>query len=117
MIDISDGLSSELRHLCQASHVGCKIEAQQIPIAEDTRRWTEMQGISPVLFVMESGEEYELLMALRPKQYEVLRSSGRKNTIPLFNIGRICDAKSGLRLLDHEKETKIEVRGWDHFNQ
>jgi thiamine-monophosphate kinase len=117
MIDISDGLSSELRHLCQASHVGCKIEAQQIPIAEDTRRWTEMQGISQVLFVMESGEEYELLMALRPKQYEVLRSSGRKNTIPLFNIGRICDAKSGLRLLDHEKETKIEVRGWDHFNQ
>jgi thiamine-monophosphate kinase len=117
MIDISDGLSSELGHLCEASHVGCKIEAEQIPVAEEALCWTETRGISTVLFVLESGEEYELLIAIRPEQYEALCTSGEKNRVPLFKIGQICNVKTGLKLSNHNKETEIEARGWNHFNR
>ena len=117
MIDISDGLASELRHLCQASHVGCELEARQIPVAGETIRWTEKQGISPVPFVMESGEEYELLLTIRPDQYHTLNTAENKIRIPLFKIGRVCDAESGMVLMDHGKKTEIRAKGWDHFRE
>ena len=117
MIDISDGLASELRHLCQASHVGCEIEARQIPVADETICWTKKQGIAPVPFVMESGEEYELLLTIRPEQYHALQSQDNKNRIPLFKIGQVCDAETGLVLLDHKKATEIRAQGWDHFRE
>ena len=95
--------------------VGCKIEAEHIPVAEETTHWAERQQISPILFAMESGEEYELLLCIRPKQYHSMNSGEDRNQVPLFKIGRIYEASAGLTLVDQESETEISAQGWNHF--
>ncbi|MBN1950353.1 MAG: thiamine-phosphate kinase [Bacteroidales bacterium] len=72
MIDISDGLSSEILHICDASGVGCKLYAEKIPVAEDTRKTAEEMGLEAVTIALNGGEDYELLFTAPLDAYEAL---------------------------------------------
>src|SRR5690606_4462675 len=65
MIDVSDGLSSELMHICKKSNVGCHIYEAKIPIHDETREVAYTFQIDPTMCAMNGGEDYELLFTIR----------------------------------------------------
>ena len=70
MIDISDGLSSELLHICKASNTGCSIYEEKIPINNETAKMAEEFNIPPLTAALNGGEDYELLFTIPLTYYE-----------------------------------------------
>jgi thiamine-monophosphate kinase len=105
MIDVSDGLSTDLEHLCQESHVGAEIEAGAIPLPRVGRRKPE----TALELALHGGEDYELLFT--SSKDVPARVAGVRVT----RIGQITRVH-GMRLLDAEgRPRKLEARGWEHF--
>lgn len=111
MIDISDGLGSELGHLCDQSGTGCLIEA--VPVTEEARRWALSKSLDPTSFVLASGEEYALLFACPPERAQSRDLAGAPE--PLHWIGRMTGPKDGRLLSLCGEPQPLEARGWDHF--
>jgi thiamine-monophosphate kinase len=111
MIDISDGLASELFHLCTAGDLGCVIFEDKIPYAEDTLLVASEFNIPHLTCAMNGGEEYELLFSVSQKEYHKIQGN------PYFTpIGHYTHSNEGLRLMDgggslHE----LRAQGWKHF--
>ena len=70
MIDISDGLSSELLHICKASGCGCQVYDDRIPMAEETKQAAEEFQLEPLVAALHGGEDYELLFTVPLSDYE-----------------------------------------------
>ncbi|MBN2104366.1 thiamine-phosphate kinase [bacterium] len=117
MIDISDGLSSEIHHICRESHVGCRIFADRVPIASSALRWIEKREHSILSFVMESGEEYELLFTIQPEAYYRLESNQYYGISTLQKIGDIRKASEGVIIEINGETTPLNFQCWDHFHQ
>lgn len=111
MIDISDGLSSELLHICQQSHCGCSIYEERLPIDYQTSIQAEQFGISPVTCALNGGEDYELLFTVSLKDYEkVSRLEG------IHIIGRIQREELGALLITADgAEYPLQAQGWTHL--
>ncbi len=105
-IDISDGFSTDLHHLCDASNVGAAIERERIPVFPDLPRYGPQLGINVRDAVMHGGEEYALLFTSSLRESELSERTGR----PVYAIGRIT-AERGV-LLNGEA---FPPRGFDHF--
>jgi thiamine-monophosphate kinase len=105
MIDVSDGLSTDLAHICEESHVGAEIEAEAIPRARVGQKKQEVA----MELALHGGEDYELLFTSSqsvPRQVTGVR---------ITRIGRITQS-GGMRLLDAKgRARKLEARGWEHF--
>jgi thiamine-monophosphate kinase len=101
-IDISDGLSTDLDHLCEASNVGAEITHERIPVFPGLIE----SGLNVRDAVLNGGEEYALLFTSRLRESELSARVGR----PVYAIGRIVEGR-GVKL-DGEP---LEPRGWDHF--
>lgn len=114
MIDISDGLASEVHHLCAASGVGAAVYEHNLPIEEITSRIAGEFSETPADYALFGGEEYELLFALGEKEYEKLEPLTSDVTV----IGRINEAGKGIELIrengDHEA---LPFSGWNHFRR
>ena len=112
MIDISDGLASELFHLCERSNVHGYIEEEMIPVAKETHEMAFKFNIDPTTAALNGGEDYELLFTINPED----RPSVLKMADATI-IGEITEKGSGISL--HSKGGKIhplEAQGWQHFN-
>jgi thiamine-monophosphate kinase len=105
-IDVSDGLSTDLHHLCDASNVGAAIESERIPVFPDLPRYGPRLGINVQDAVLHGGEEYALLFTSSLRESELSERTGR----PVYAIGRIT-AERGV-LLDGKP---LEPHGFDHF--
>ena len=110
-IDISDGLSSDLSHICRASKAGAELELAHIPVHPETLRAAQLKKDNILDYVLHGGEEYELLMTLTPKNFKKAKRILGKN---ITAIGRMTASNmiSGIR---NNKKTKIEVKGFKHF--
>jgi thiamine-monophosphate kinase len=106
-IDISDGLSTDLHHLCQASRHGAEIERERIPIFPDLQRTGPRLGIDVAQAVLHGGEEYALLFTSPLRESEISTRTGR----PVYAIGRIVE-EPGVRL----NGQPLAAKGWDHFD-
>ena len=104
-IDISDGLSTDLHHLCEASQCGASIERDRIPLFPDLQRCGGPLGIDVAQAVLHGGEEYALLFTSSLRESELSARLGR----PVYAIGRITEKDV---LLDGKP---LEAKGWDHF--
>ena len=109
MIDISDGLSSELMHICKNSNVGCKIYSEKIPIDITTCNMANEFNIAPEIAALNGGEDYELLFTVSLKDYEKI-----KNLKEISVIGNIIDESDGMNLIsDDGKQIPITAQGWN----
>ena len=72
MMDISDGLSSEILHICKQSNLGCVLYEEKIPIAEETRNAAYKFELDPTACALSGGEDYELLFTIRQEDYDKL---------------------------------------------
>jgi len=106
MIDVSDGLSTDLAHICEESHVGAEIEAATIPLGRMGQRKQEEVALD---LALHGGEDYELLFT------STKNVPARVAGVRVTRIGRITQAH-GMRLLDAEgRPQKLDARGWEHF--
>jgi thiamine-monophosphate kinase len=109
MIDISDGLSSEIHHICEVSGVGCLIDEDKIPVHEETLKVAKIANISPTIFALNGGEDYELLFTISPAEYKKLKDPSKTSI-----IGEILSAKDGIKLAGKDGRMQpIPSRGWD----
>jgi thiamine-monophosphate kinase len=113
MMDLSDGLSTDLARLCAASGVGARIELDRLPqcsVPAALRR----RGLEPLQLALHGGEDYELLFTVSPRRARKLPRAYRG--VPLTCIGEITRARDGISTLDARGRTRpLLPRGWDHF--
>ena len=113
MIDISDGLSSELIHLSKSSKLGFKIYEEKLPISLEVTSMMNKFKLSPLSAALKGGEEYELLFSLPVDVFEKMNISN----IDITAIGHFTKKKKNLLILKNNQEVDIESQGWDHFIQ
>jgi thiamine-monophosphate kinase len=111
MIDLSDGLSSDLMHICRQSGLGCRIYQDKIPIADETDRAAREMNIEPFVAALNGGEDYELLFTIPLKQHdEVMKIKG------LSVIGHITKKEAGMKFVTVQgDEMVLQAQGWDSF--
>ena len=111
MIDISDGLSSELLHICKESGVGCRVYEDKIPIHEQTEFVSNKFRLDPSLAAMNGGEDYELLFTVPLDKKEIIEEM---NDVAI--IGYICeDANCRKFVARNGVELDLKAQGWNAF--
>ncbi len=118
LLDISDGLSSDLRHISEASGVGAQLNASQIPIAPQTQQVAALRGADALDYALHGGEDFELCLTAPPGQIVPLQDTFQQQFgCPLVRVGTIRTG-SGV-ILAHPDGTQhpLPVRGYDHFRQ
>ncbi len=111
MIDVSDGLASEIFHICKQSKTGAVVEESKIPIHPDTETMALKFQLDPVTCALNGGEDYELLFTIDPKDLGKVRTMD-----DIFIIGEMVAADEGIKLVttSRNKHT-LEAQGWKHF--
>lgn len=114
MIDISDGLSSELLHICQKSKTGCRVYEERIPIDYQTAVMAQELNLNLVTAAMNGGEDYELLFTVPLSDHDKI-----KDMSGIRIIGHITEQKLGCAMItrDGESEIAIKAQGWNHLAQ
>jgi thiamine-monophosphate kinase len=111
MIDISDGLASEIIHICQDSDKGCSLYEDKIPIDTATISMSEELNIDPTIAALSGGEDYELLFTISQNDYEKV-----KDIKEITPIGHITEASAGINLISRSgTSVPITAQGWDAF--
>ena len=111
MIDISDGLSSEILHLCHESKTGCYLYEDKIPLDPQVIRTLEEFDLEHTTIALSSGEDYELLFTIRQADYDKI-----KGNPDLTVIGYMADADEGAHLITRAgQKVPLVARGWNAF--
>lgn len=113
MIDVSDGLSSELMHIAKHSEVGMLIEEERVPIAEQTYNQALDFSIDPINTALNGGEDYELLFTVKPEDDEKLR-----NNPFVTMIGEVVEDTEGVKIATKGGNTyELLAQGWNHMEE
>jgi len=111
MIDVSDGLSSELLHICKSSEVGCVIYEDKIPVHDDARNIAMQFGVSVTTCALSGGEDYELLFTMRQEDYETI-----SRNVNISVIGYVTEKEEGAILITKSgNKHQITAQGWNAF--
>ncbi len=112
MIDISDGLSSEIFHICTQSRVGCKIYEDKLPLDPQVISACEEFDIDSTMVALSGGEDYELLFTISINDFDKIK--GNPN---LTVIGHVTEKDQGLNLVTRaNQEIALKAQGWNSFN-
>jgi thiamine-monophosphate kinase len=113
MMDISDGLSSEILHICKQSDLGCLLYEEKIPIAEETRKAAYKFELDPTACALSGGEDYELLFTVRQEEYEKLVLNENISV-----MGYMTDIQEGKKILTKGgNKFDITAQGWNAFTK
>jgi thiamine-monophosphate kinase len=113
MIDISDGLSSDLNHLCTASGVGALIESSLLPIDHQVVELCGRRALDPLQLALHGGEDFELLFTV--KSGDVGRLPRRVDGVEIRRIGEIRISADGVRISEGPRVWELNPGGWKHF--
>ena len=111
MIDVSDGLSSEILHICKQSELGCVLYEEKIPIHEDARQFAYKLELDPTACALSGGEDYELLFTVSQNDYEKIKQNDLISVIGYMTTpdeGKYIITKGGNK---HE----LVAQGWNHL--
>lgn len=111
-IDSSDGLAWSLHEISRASNVGFHLD--KLPIAPEVERFAKIHGFDPVELALYGGEEYELLVTIKPKLWQEAKKAVENVGGSLIKMGLVTEEKQ-LLLQTDGKLVSIEARGWEHF--
>jgi thiamine-monophosphate kinase len=117
MIDVSDGVVSDIGHICEMSHVGARLWAASLPISEATHAVARATGREALELALRGGEDYELLFTAPAERADELAHLVQRETgTPVTVIGEVAPESEGITLL-HADGTRTAVRGggWNHF--
>jgi thiamine-monophosphate kinase len=111
MIDVSDGLSSDIMHICKKSNVGCILYEDKIPVNEEARDFAYKLKIDPTACALSGGEDYELLFTVNQTDYEKIKSNPAISV-----IGYLSEAQEGCHLITRGgNRHALIAQGWNHL--
>jgi len=113
MIDLSDGLSSDLNRLCTASNVGALIDSALLPIDNRVTELCGRRALDPLQLALHGGEDFELLFTVKPEN--VARLPKRVDGVEIKRIGEITDSGKGVRVSEGVRVWELKPGGWVHF--
>lgn len=118
MLDISDGLSGDLGHLCERSQVGARIELANLPLSHELQAVAVAAQANPIDWALHGGEDYELLFTVSPTMAQrVIEAVQTATSTPITVIGTIRDAGEGMTLMQPGGQREpLLVKSWDHLN-
>lgn len=109
MIDISDGLSSEVLHLCKSSELGCLLYEERIPFDDSARQFAYKLELDPTACALSGGEDYELLFTIRQEDYDKI-----KNSPDITVVGHMSEKEKGARIITRGGTThELIAQGWN----
>ena len=115
-IDMSDGLSGDLRHICEESHVGVELNLGALPLSTACRAYAASRKLDPVDHALTGGEDYELLFTVSPRQRRRLEQSAIERGFSLTCIGTIHPHRFGMQTLSpHGRRRRLANRSYEHF--
>lgn len=116
MIDLSDGLTSDLRHICEASRVGAKLSRETLPLSRELRTMAEQNRLDPYEMALSGGEDYGLLVTTPKNNADPFLEMFKKNApCPIFCIGEITE-NLGIEIALPDGTTEpLDAKGFDHF--
>jgi len=113
MIDVSDGLASEILHICKQSDKGCKIYEEKIPVDPMTYDTAFEFGLDPTVCALSGGEDYELLFTIKQEDYEKV-----KGLLDITVIGHITEAAAGCEMISKSNKVHpIVAQGWNSLKK
>lgn len=113
MMDVSDGISSEILHICRQSNLGCRLYEDKLPIAEQTRQAAFKFGLDPTVCALNGGEDYELIFTVKQEDYDKITLSE-----DISVIGYMTAQEEGTKLLTKGGNTfDITAQGWNAFKK
>lgn len=111
MMDVSDGISSEVLHLCKQSNLGCRLYEEKLPIADLTRQAAFKFGLDPTVCALNGGEDYELIFTLKQEDYDKITLNEE-----IAVIGYMADLEEGCKFLTKGGNAfDITAQGWNAF--
>jgi thiamine-monophosphate kinase len=111
MIDVSDGLASEIMHLCKASKVGCHVYDEKIPIDTKTSMTAIDFNLDPSTCALNGGEDYELLFTVQQADFDKIKGNPHMTV-----IGHITNEQEGIYYIDKNGAAiALKAQGWNHF--
>jgi thiamine-monophosphate kinase len=113
MIDISDGLSSDLRHLCRASDTGALLQSASLPLDVHAVELCGRRALDPLLLALHGGEDFELLFTVNPK--DASRLPRQVDGTPVTHIGEITNEIGCIRIAEGSHVWNLEPGGFEHF--
>ncbi len=114
MIDISDGLSSDIMQICKNSKSGCRIYENKIPIDHATSLMAEELNMNPTVAALNGGEDFELLFTISLKDYEKF---SKETELKIYTIGHITEESKGKYLVTNgDQEIELQAQGWNALN-
>jgi thiamine-monophosphate kinase len=111
-IDSSDGLAWSLHEIAKASNIGFSLD--KLPTAKEVQEFAEINSLDPSELTLYGGEEYELVITIKPELWEKAKNAVQNIGTKLIEIGKVTKEKS-LILKTEKKTLQIEPRGWEHF--
>jgi len=114
MIDISDGLSSDLAHLCEESNAGASIDSSSLPIDGNVIRLCGRRALDPLILALHGGEDFELLFTVRP--VDVPRLPKRVDGVEISRIGEVTDEPGKVRVAEKGRVWDLPRGGFEHFS-
>jgi thiamine-monophosphate kinase len=113
MIDLSDGLSSDLNHLCETSGVGALLESSAIPVDKHVTEICGRRALDPLQLALHGGEDFELLFTVDPNSASKLPR--RVDGVSVTRVGEIKNASEGVKISEGARVWELEPGGWQHF--
>lgn len=113
MIDISDGLSSDLRHLCRESNTGALIQSSALPLDAHAVELCGRRALDPLLLALHGGEDFELLFTVSPNQSG--RLPKQVDGVPITRIGEITAEPGCIRMAEGDRVWDLPADGFEHF--
>ena len=111
MIDVSDGIASEILHLAHASELGATIYEDKLPIDQETFETARSFNLVPSTCALNGGEDYELLFTIKQADFEKIKSNNHFSI-----IGHFTDKNSGVQIVEKGGTVQdIKAQGWQHF--
>ena len=115
-IDISDGLSGDLRHICEESHVGADLDLGTLPLSPACRAYAASRKLDPVDLALTGGEDYELLFTVSPRQRPQLERTAIERGFSLTCIGKIHPLRFGIQAVSpHGRRHRLANTSYKHF--
>jgi thiamine-monophosphate kinase len=114
-MDISDGLSSDLLHLCEESNAAAWIDVATLPVDPWAARLERARGGDSVALALHGGEDYQLLMAVPPDRLDALRDVAVVWDLPLAAVGQFTEGEAKVSIRSGDGMQPLEVAGFDHF--
>ena len=115
-IDISDGLSGDLRHLCEESHVGVDLDLSMLPISPACRAYALSVKQDPAILALAGGEDYELLFTIPSRQSARFEWATRAHRIRVTRVGRMLSPGRGLHMvMPSGRRQPLPFVSYEHF--